>query len=335
ARKPGFDMAKEGDAPGAVLLGERQLAFLEAWAADWSNDTWMKVALSQTIFANVATLPGDATNDGVIGGLPPEAAGTYPEGHHLAADCDSNGWPQSGRNRALRALRKCFALHIAGDQHLGSLIQYGVDDWEDAGLGFCVPSVANAWPRRWFPPTPGEGHLRDFPKYTGRYFDGFGNRMTVRAVSNPMVTELEPARLHDHAPGYGIVRFRRMGRRVLVECWPRSVAIPATADRQYPGWPARFHPRDVVTGRPEGKLCRVITDLDEPVFQVIDSETGEIVYTARSENPWFEASGLVPGRAYDLRVGDPDRNLWRTLEGEMSALSHSHGGISIEFGEPK
>ena len=38
------------------------------------------------------------------------------EGYKLAADCDSNGWPQSGRNRALREMRKGFALHLAGDQ---------------------------------------------------------------------------------------------------------------------------------------------------------------------------------------------------------------------------
>ena len=34
------------------------------------------------------------------------------------ADFDANGWPQTGRNRALRAMRKAFAFHIAGDQHL-------------------------------------------------------------------------------------------------------------------------------------------------------------------------------------------------------------------------
>ena len=31
-------------------------------AADWSNQTWMKVVLSQTIFANLATLPKGAKN---------------------------------------------------------------------------------------------------------------------------------------------------------------------------------------------------------------------------------------------------------------------------------
>ena len=41
----------------AELLGERQMNFLRDWATDWSGGAWMKVVLSQTLFANVATLP--------------------------------------------------------------------------------------------------------------------------------------------------------------------------------------------------------------------------------------------------------------------------------------
>ena len=36
----------DADVPGAVLLGEKQLAFLENWAADWSQpEVQMKVLL--------------------------------------------------------------------------------------------------------------------------------------------------------------------------------------------------------------------------------------------------------------------------------------------------
>ncbi|NIM52201.1 MAG: twin-arginine translocation pathway signal protein, partial [Gemmatimonadales bacterium] len=65
-----FDAKTQADVPGATLLGERQLAFLDAWAADWSGGVWMKVALSQTLFANVATLPDSATTGSVIPSLP-------------------------------------------------------------------------------------------------------------------------------------------------------------------------------------------------------------------------------------------------------------------------
>ena len=50
-----FDAKTQADHPEAKLLGDRQLAFLQDWAGDWSDSVWMKVVLSQTIFANVAT----------------------------------------------------------------------------------------------------------------------------------------------------------------------------------------------------------------------------------------------------------------------------------------
>ena len=52
--------ARDGDAKGAQLLGPRQVNLPEQVGADWSGGTWMKAVISQTIFANVATLPRSA-----------------------------------------------------------------------------------------------------------------------------------------------------------------------------------------------------------------------------------------------------------------------------------
>jgi alkaline phosphatase D len=49
------------DKPGVELLGERQTAFLENWIEDWDGAD-MKVLLSQTVFANVATHHGSLDN---------------------------------------------------------------------------------------------------------------------------------------------------------------------------------------------------------------------------------------------------------------------------------
>jgi hypothetical protein len=243
-RNPDFDPATQSDAPGAVLLGAAQLAMLRAWATDWPDGTWMKVALSQTPFTNVATLPRDAASGAVLPGLPVLPADTPPADHRLAADADSNGWPRSGRDRAVRALRRGAAIHLAGDQHLGSLVEYGLDDWRDAGYVFTAPAIANTWPRRWHPPAPGLHRGPGAPPYTGDFIDGFGNRMTVHAVANPVVSGRRPAALHDRAPGYGIVRLHRATRRITFECWPRW-ADPTRPDaRQYPGWPRTIEQTD-------------------------------------------------------------------------------------------
>ena len=76
------------DKPGLQLLGERQETFLESWAGDWRG-VKMKAVLSQSPFCAVATHHGGGDEKNI-----------------LLADLDSNGWPQSGRNRALRSIRK-------------------------------------------------------------------------------------------------------------------------------------------------------------------------------------------------------------------------------------
>src|SRR5947208_16028154 len=80
---------------------------------------------------------------------------------------------------------RCFAVHISGDQHLGSAIQYGIDDWNDASWAICTPAVSNIFPRRWYPPRPGHNPKPHSPRNTGEFLDGFGNKMTVHTVFNP------------------------------------------------------------------------------------------------------------------------------------------------------
>jgi glycosyltransferase involved in cell wall biosynthesis len=68
----------------------------------------MKAVISQTIFTGMATTHGG-------------------DREVLRADYDQNGWPQSARNAAVREMRKAFAFHIAGDQHLPAVVHYGID----------------------------------------------------------------------------------------------------------------------------------------------------------------------------------------------------------------
>ena len=95
--------------------------------------------------------PQDATSGERDPELGRARAGRVRARDKRAADMDSNGWPQSGRDRAVRALRAAGAFHLAGDQHLGSTLRYGVDAFDDAGVVLASPAVANTWPRRWYP----------------------------------------------------------------------------------------------------------------------------------------------------------------------------------------
>jgi len=165
-------------------LGQRQLDFLESWAADWSGGVWMKFAVSQTRFACLQTMPAGTQDDNIDPKLPILPVGEYPPDDWMMADHDSGGWPQHGRNDAIRKWRKAFAMHLSGDQHLGSTSHYGVDDFRDGVYEVCTPAISNLFPRRWFPSHPGKNTLLG-RRNTGDYLDRFGNHITVLAVANP------------------------------------------------------------------------------------------------------------------------------------------------------
>ena len=330
AQNPAFDAPTSSDTPGASLLGSSQESFLEEWAADWSGGTWMKVVLSQTIFGNVATIPSDAMSGSVIPSLPMPEPGTYVTGDKMAADMDSNGWPPSGRNRALRAMRKGFAVHLAGDQHLASTIQYGLDGFGDGPFALCVPSVANFWPRRWYPPHPGGNRAPDSAPYAGDFLDGFGNPMTVYAVSNPGRYGREPTNLHDRAPGYGIARFNRVTREVSLEAWPRW-AEPQSGDLPYPGWPVRFGQEQGYGKEPYGFLPTLLTQgLTNPVVQVVSELGGEVVYTVRISGTRFTPRVFEAG-SYSVRVGELENGPVRMLMG-LEPAPDSSRSVEVRFG---
>jgi hypothetical protein len=323
--------ATKADRDYAQLLGRRQLDFINNWVHDW-KDTWIKVSLTQTIFANVSSYPDTFKTDAGTPRLQPLPQGIIPKDYSVAKDMDSNGWPQSGRNRALEGLRKGFTLMVAGDQHLGSVVHHGINDWEDAGISFCVPSVANVWPRRWFPPNPGLNHQEGRPEYTGRYFDGFGNRITVHAASNPYVSNVYPPELHDRAPGYGIIKLYKKEQKIVIECWPRHVDPSQPGAKQYPDWPLTFDLQDNYGRRAVEWLPTIVTSglENQPVIQVIDEADGEVIYTVRATGYSFDAKVFRKG-TYSLRVGEPDTEHWKSLENIQSLPGKGITRIEVAF----
>jgi hypothetical protein len=300
AQDPGYRAPVDGDAAGAQLLGDRQLRFLDQWAGDWPGGVWMKCCISQTIFCNLATLPKPANTDAVTSKLPLEPVGGHARDEVAVADHDSNGWPQSGRNAALRALRKCFAFHIAGDQHLGSTIQYGIDDWNDASWAVCVPAVANIFPRRWYPPSPGRNAKSHDPRCTGEFTDGFGNKVTVHAVFNPQAVDHKPTALHRRAPGYGIVEFDRGSRTIIVSNWARWTDARAVGAAPMPGWPVTI--RQLDNGMPRGRMLAEVK-LPKPNMVVQVLEGDRVLYTVRASGSTFTPGVPGPGE-YRVRVLD-------------------------------
>ncbi|MFT5057852.1 MAG: hypothetical protein ACI89E_000617 [Planctomycetota bacterium] len=241
--------AYQTDNPEAHLLGEEQEQFMEAWAQERKPLAWTKVVLSQSPFACLHSLPASTKSDEVVGRQQPPAPGVYPIDDAPVADGDSNGWPQSARTRAVALLAKAGALHLCGDQHLGTVSWYGLDRWREGTVAFTSPAMGNTWPRRWMPSVVGRARPTDrsgkalTPRYTGDYRDGFGNRITMLAVANPEANGREPVLQMNRAPGFGIVRFQPAKKRIALEAWPTW-----ETDEMYPGWPVYV----TAEGRPTG-----------------------------------------------------------------------------------
>jgi len=279
-RNPEYDPASV-DVDGAVLLGERQLKFLNSWSSDW-QDAKMKVALSATIFCGGAHIHGGANG-------------------RLHADMDSNGWPQSGRNRALASLRKAFAFHLAGDQHLATIFHHGIDEFRDAIWSFCVPSIANLYLRWWEPLKPGRNREANSPEYTGDHLDGFANKVTNYAAANP---EKKPAGnlLNTRSAGFGIVRLNTGKRTIKMECWPRNVDITDPKTSQYPGWPKTISQFDNYNPSSWGKAGEITFNVADPVVEVTDEVSKEVLYTVRIKGKTFRPH-LPKGATFTLKAG--------------------------------
>ena len=306
---PGYD-PKALDVPEARLLGQRQLKFLRQWAADW-QDCDMKAVLSQTAFTGGAHLHGNINN-------------------RLLVDLDSNGWPQTGRNNALEEIRKAFALMICGDQHLGTIIHHGINDWNDSGYSLCVPSIANLYLRWWVPLEPGKNREPGMPEYLGEFLDGLGNKLTMLAVANPDPEENKD-KLTTRAAGFGVVKFDKNTRAITMECWPRNVDISDSNTKQYPGWPRTIQQTDNYSRKAVAYLPTIeVEGMTNPVVQVIDESNGEIVYTLRINGTSWQPK-VFKIEEYTVKIGRQGTGQMKTLTGIRPVAAGESGKISVKF----
>jgi hypothetical protein len=293
------------DVAGLKLLGDRQLKFLDAWSQDWEG-VKMKAVLSQTAFAGAVHLHGDFDSG------------------RLLADLDSNAWPQTGRNKALEAIRRAWAPHLCGDQHLAVVVQHGIENFRDGPFGFTNPAIVNTIYGRWWWPENGEAGSGD-PidnelEWTGDYLDGLGNRMTMHSYANPDFKNMGQARQLSNQggesnleDGYGIARFHKPSRTITFECWPRYGDVTKPGAREYPGWPITIRMEDNDGREVYGYLPELDFNMPDPVVQVVNESTKEILYTVRIQGRTFLPKVYAAGK-YTVKAGK-DRPDGMTISG--------------------
>ena len=278
-----------------TLLGERQLDFLDRWARDWQGHS-MKLAVSQSPFSQSTTHSG---------------AGFDRIGH----DQDSNGWPKAGRDKAVAALRRALAPHIAGDQHLGMSLQHGINDFNDAVYSFAGPSMLNIFPRIWDPRNPVNGPGDPSVGYRGNWTDKHGNLISIFAAANPSsyyqpvdttITESRVADKDDLGIGYGIVRVDKANSEYTFEAWPANQDPDDPQSAPYNFWPVTIKQTDNDGRVALGALPVQTAPVANPVIEVINEQTGELIYARRSATAEINAPVYDIDASYTLIISDPD-----------------------------
>lgn len=296
------------DVPGGTLLGERQLEFLRTWNQDWTDQDF-KAVLSQAPFSGTAHLHG-------------------PSRVPLAADLDANGWPQSARDRALREIRKGFALMINGDRHLATLIQQGVEEHGDAGYSFSMPAIVSIYSRWWSPEEKVNTFNTGDLAYTGDFLDGFGNKITMLAYANPNPDRVSYNRWLAQGAGFGVIRFNKPERTITMELWPRGCRIERPACRQYPGWPVTISQEDNYSREAAAFLPTIQSNVEDPVIQVIQESTGEVLYTLRIHGTSYSPKVFEPG-FYTLKIWSGEEI--REFSGLASDPVQGSSILEVEF----
>jgi len=235
-------------------------------------------------------------------------------------ESDANAWPMQGRNKALKNIRKGFAFMYAGDNHLPTLVQHGVEDWRDAGFSFTVPSIAAGFPRAWLPKTAGKNRAQGAPEYTGDNFDLHGNKVTMWAAANPVVWTPKAGNLDitdKKSSGFGLVEFDSKNQNYTIECWKLLGDLDDPENGQFEGWPKTISIYDNYAKKPYGWLPEISTDdFPNPVIQVENEKTGEIIYTLRVLKKNFAPMVFEKG-SYTVRVIDSENGKEKVMKRQV------------------
>lgn len=195
---PAFDASKL-DREDLQLLGTPQEKFVAEWAARVADNKKLAAVLSQSPLTNI---------------------GNYDVTY---GDMDANGWPQSARNRALKAIAPSQAVMISGDIHFATLHRHGIEDWGDGPWAFSLPAFSSNQNRSWRPSVEPQGGEIPGVEGSGNHHDRFGNKITVAGTGHGI-------------NGYGMILFDNQARQITLqlhtmdqERQPNEIAVP--------GWP--------------------------------------------------------------------------------------------------
>ncbi|MDB4379195.1 hypothetical protein N9Z59_02685, partial [Akkermansiaceae bacterium] len=241
-------------------------------------------------------------------------------------DRDTHGWPTHRRHEAWELLRLSRMFQIAGDQHLATVVQHGINKAADAGFSYTAPAIANFFPRAWDPINNSAGRATTISPYKGDFFfngvgtlpsgepnlrSQFPHHLRVLAAGNThqyynQTRNISPANLHDRGAGYGIIHMNKANRRITFETWPLHAdpEFPSTGS-QFKDWPLTISQTDNDGRTPTGYLPVISTDYNPPpVLKVYDETTDELIYAIRTRDNLVRPPIYDSANTYRIELSD-------------------------------
>ena len=241
--------------------------------------------LSQTAFCGAVHMHGKANN-------------------RLLADLDCNGWPQTPRNRALEEIRRAWAVHLCGDQHLAVVTKQGIEEFGDGPYSFTSPALVNTIYGRWWHPLDEKAGPESGAGQSAAVDRRFQGRPRQQDLDDGL---RESAGHQGRTPARGRLRHRAF--RQEERAGSRSNAgraFPMRRRRAERSSPAGRSPspwKTTTAAKSAGYLPELIFEGGaNPVVQVIEEATGEILYTVRVRGERFQPRVYATGK-HTIKLG--------------------------------
>ncbi len=269
----------------AVLLNDEQLKMLNDWSAEWKRQD-MKLVFTQSVYACLSSV-----RRGYVPYLSDNITvnNTSLIGARLAKDMDANGWPKNGRDTALKVIRKSAALIVGGDQHFPSISQQGIKDWKDASYTLTIPALSNTYPR-FFIPDSSDFHGNN------NYKDGFGNKVSMLAYSNPVKKDSMPM-WHEGAPGFGFIVCNKSQKTYSIRFM--DFANPSTFEYEQ-----KIKVVDNAYSSSPYKTKIIKVKASNPLL-ILKDENGKVLYSLRGNNLQLNVPSF--GKYFIEVIGDKEK----------------------------
>jgi len=141
----------------------------------------------------------------------------------------------------------------------------------------------------------------------GIFLDGFQNKITVAAVANTTLPEInEGGRLSTRVAGFGIIRYDKPARKITFECWPRNENFTDPKSKQYEGWPIPISQRDNFNLKETFLLPTLNISKENQVVTVRNSVNREVVSSLRIRGVTYQPKVLEIG-SFTIEIGEGDQ----------------------------